>query len=140
MYQMLFTTDTELKYLVDIDVLLDRRLDQADAQLAAELLHLEAVDLGPVEEVQLGHDQHHGDVAALLLHLLLPLGHALETLPVHAGEGEHAGLGPPGTQQPSIPSHPRNFTAPLSLRAHIFVFYLIHIRPVPCILVAISHH
>ena len=99
---MLFTTDTELKYLVDIDVLLDRRLDQADAQLAAELLHLEAVDLGPVEEVQLGHDQHHGDVAALLLHLLLPLGHALETLPVHAGEGEHTGLGPPGTQQPSI--------------------------------------
>ena len=97
MYQMLFTTSSELEYLVDIDVLLNRRLDQPDAQLAAELLHLEAVHLGPVEEVQLGHDQHHGDVAALLLHLLLPLGHALETLPVHAGEGEHAGLGPPGT-------------------------------------------
>ena len=92
---MLFTTDTELKYLVDIDVLLDRRLDQADAQLAAELLHLEAVDLGPVEEVQLGHDQHHGDVAALLLHLLLPLGDGLERLPVNTGEGEDTGLGAP---------------------------------------------
>ena len=98
MYQMLFTTDTELKYLVDIDVLLDRRLDQADAQLAAELLHLEAVDLGPVEEVQLGHDQHHGDVAALLLHLLLPFGDTLERLPVHAGEGKDTGLGSPTEQ------------------------------------------
>ena len=69
------STSSELKYLVDIDVLLDRRLDQADAQLAAELLHLEAVDLCPVEEVQLGHDQHHGDVAALLLHLSFPSSH-----------------------------------------------------------------
>ena len=76
-----------------IDVLLHRGLDQSDPQLFAQLLHLEAVHLGPVEQVQLGHDQHHGDVAALLLLLLLPFGDTLERLPVHTGEGENAGLG-----------------------------------------------
>ena len=82
-----------LCYLVDIDVLLHRGLDQSDPQLSAQLLHLEAVHLGPVEQVQLGHDQHHGDVAALLLHLLLPLGDTLERLPVHTGESKHTSLG-----------------------------------------------
>ena len=77
-----------------IDVLLHRGLDQSDPQLSAQLLHLEAVHLGPVEQVQLGHDQHHGDATALLLHLPLPLGHTFERLPVNAGEGKNTGLGP----------------------------------------------
>ena len=60
---------------MDIDVLLDRGFDESDPQLPAQLLHLEAVHLSPVEQVQLGHHQHHGDVAALLLHLSFPPSH-----------------------------------------------------------------
>ena len=89
-----FSCQSQFVYLVDIDVLLDWGFDQPDPQLAAKFLHLEAVHLSPVEQVQLGHHQHHGDAPALLLHLLLPFGNTFERLPINAGKGKNTGLGP----------------------------------------------
>ena len=65
----------ELKDWADIQVFLHRRLHQLDSQALRELLHLTGVDGSVVEQVHLGHHQHHRDVAALFLHLPLPSNH-----------------------------------------------------------------
>ena len=92
----------EKVHLGDVQVLLHRRLDEGQTKVSGHLLNLKAVDGSLVEQVHLGHDEHHGDVAALLLHLPLPPPHLLERLPVHAGEGKDAGLGAPETFRSSF--------------------------------------
>ena len=51
------------------------------------------VDLGLGDEVYLVLDEDHGDVSALVLHLLPPLPHRRQGVAVSRGEGHHAGLG-----------------------------------------------
>ena len=65
----------ELKDCVDVQVLLHRSPQQFDGEDSWQLLGLGGVYGGLVEQVHLGHDQHHGDVAALLLHLSFPSSH-----------------------------------------------------------------
>ena len=50
--------------------------------------------LGLGYQVYLVLDQDHGDVPALVLHLLPPLPHGQQGVPVRGGEGHDAGLGP----------------------------------------------
>ena len=65
----------ELKDCADVQVLLHRSPQQFDGEDSWQLLGLRGVYGGLVEQVHLGHDQHHGDVAALLLHLSFPSSH-----------------------------------------------------------------
>ena len=97
LHQLVDVPGQQLEGAVHVAVALGRRLHVADAQLGRQLLRLVAAHLAVLVEVALVADEDVDHVVGqdVLTHLLVPLPHMLEGLPIGQIEDEKPAHGVP---------------------------------------------